>query len=51
VDKLAIMIPANIHAGSGENIDFYKLMKNAQKGTSNPQAARSSRAGCATFPV
>jgi len=43
-----ILIAANVHAGSGEIIDFYEFVKNAPKGTSNPQAGRSSRPGCAT---
>jgi hypothetical protein len=41
-----ILIAANIHEGSGEIIDFCGLTKNAPKGTSNPQADRSSRAMC-----
>jgi len=48
VDKLVILISANIHESFGKIIDFYDFVKNAPKGTSNPQAARSSRAGCAT---
>ena len=46
-----ILIKANIHAGFGEYIDFYEFTKNAPEGTSNPQAARSSRAGCAILPT
>jgi hypothetical protein len=42
---MVILIEANIHAGYRENIDFSEFAKNALKGTSNPQAARSSRAG------
>ena len=44
-----ILIATNIHAGSGEIVNLFGFAKNALEGTSNPQAARSSQAGCATF--
>jgi hypothetical protein len=47
VDKSVILIAANIHKGLDEIIDFCEFAKNAPKGTSNPQAGRSSRPGCA----
>jgi hypothetical protein len=50
VDKLLIMIVANGHAGLRENIDFSEFAENTPKGTSNPQAARSSRAGAPLNP-
>ena len=48
MDKSTTPVAANNHAGFREIIDFYEFAKNAPEGTSNPQAGRSSRPGCAT---
>jgi len=48
MDKSVILIATNIHAGSGEIVNLFGFAKNALEGTSNLQAGRSSRPGCAT---
>jgi len=50
VDKLVILIASKIYAGFGEFTGCCELAKNAPEGTSDPQAWRSSRPGCANLP-